>query len=74
MIYILIFVCEVSKLGFEMLEKADFKSFRVAVPVEDYEVLKKLSVYTGFDIGYLVRYVVHEECESFLEAHPEFKV
>lgn len=68
------FVCEVSKLGFENLEKADFKSFRVSIPVADYEVLKKLSAYTGFDIGYLVRYVVHEECKGFLEAHPEFKV
>lgn len=68
------FVCEVSKLGFDSLEKIEMKGVRVLFPVQDYDVLKKLSEYTGYDIGFLVRYVVHDECVSFLEAHPEFKV
>lgn len=61
-------------MGLEKLEKIEMKGFRVLVPAADYDVLKKIAEYTGFDIGFLVRYVVHEECVSFLESHPEFKV
>lgn len=60
-------------MGFSDLKSVEMKGFRVRVPVPDYDVLEYLSECTGFDVGYLVRYVIHDEVVSFLESHPELQ-
>lgn len=60
-------------MGLGDLKNVELKGFRVRVPVADYDVLEYLSECTGYDVGYLVRYVIHEQVADFLLAHPELQ-
>lgn len=60
-------------MGLSNLKSVEMKGFRVRVPVADYDVLEYIAETTGFDVGFLIRYMVHDEVVDFLENHPELQ-